>query len=274
MRIFTIVIMHYHHKVDIFSYPKCRHFNGAGIMNRWYNKVAVVTGASSGIGAATVSKLVDSGLRVVGLARRKERLTALQKTLEGRAGTFFPIVADVSKEQDVLDAFNWVTQNVDVIHVLVNCAGVMPTSSLLDGETSQWKEILDTNLLGMCITTREAIKIMRENKIDGHVVHIKSVGGQRVPCLPDLSVYPASKFGVTALTETLRQELNAIGSKIKISSVSPGVVNTELVPEGKLLNIIKAQSALQPEDIAEAVAYILGTPPHVQVNCGNRSNQF
>ncbi|XP_031332060.1 farnesol dehydrogenase-like [Photinus pyralis] len=235
-------------------------------MDRWYGKVAVVTGASSGIGAAIAANLVNSGLKVVGMARRKGRLDEFQKNLEGKAGQFFPVEADVSKEGDIFRAFDWITQNVGVVHILVNCAGIIRPKGLIDGETSHWREIFDTNVLGLCVATREAIKIMRANEIDGHIVHINSVAGHYVPHLPDMNVYPASKFSVTALTETLRQELNAINNKIKVSSISPGLVKSELVSGVDVRYVEDDVLVLNPEDIADAVAYVISTPPHVQVH--------
>ncbi|KAF2887957.1 hypothetical protein ILUMI_18216, partial [Ignelater luminosus] len=186
-------------------------------MNRWKGKVAIVTGASAGIGAEIATQLVEAGLIVVGLARRKERIDELAKTLENKSGKLYSFKADVSKEQDVLDAFRWVKDNVGPVHILVNNAGFRRNTNLIDGDASMWKEIMDTNVLGLCIATREAVKDMRANNVEGHIVHINSVAGHKVSNLPQLSVYPASKHAVTALTETLRQELNYIGSKIKIS---------------------------------------------------------
>lgn len=235
-------------------------------MDRWHGKVAVVTGASSGIGAAIAANLVYSGLKVVGMARRKGRLDEIKKNLEGKADQFFSVEADVSKEGDILHAFEWITQNVGAVHILVNCAGIIRPKGLIDGETSHWREVFDTNVLGLCVATREAIKIMRANEIDGHIVHINSIAGHYVPHLPDMNVYPASKFGVTALTETLRQELNSINNKTKVSSISPGLVKSELTSGGDVTYVQDDALVLKPEDIAEAVAYVISTPPHVQVH--------
>lgn len=104
------------------------------------------------------------------------------------------------------------------MHILINNAGcAVAATNLTEGKTEYWKKILDLNVMGLCIATREAVKDMRKNKVDGHIIHINSIAGHTVPHYPNLNVYPASKFAVTALTETLRQELNSIGSKIKIS---------------------------------------------------------
>jgi len=118
---------------------------------------------------------------------------------------------------------------------------------------------------------------MRANNIDGHIIHINSINGHIVPNFPGLSLYPASKHAVTALTETLRQELNQIGSKIKITSVSPGAVATEIAKNNHFLineetieltkNRFRTPAkALEPEDLADSIVYVLSTPPHVQVH--------
>jgi len=245
-------------------------------LDRWRGKVAVVTGASAGIGAAIAERLVEEGLQVVGLARRSERVEELSKKLAGKKGKLHAIKADLTKEEDILKAFKWVADNLGPVHILVNNAGLSQLNGLIDGETDKWKLVFDTNVLGLCIATREAVKQMRANKIDGHIIHINSYTGHVVVNFPKMNVYPASKYAVTALTETLRQELNQIGTKIKITSVSPGGVTTEFgdvvfrsssVPiDEKLLEVVKHMPMLKADDIADSVLYVLSTPPHVQVH--------
>lgn len=234
-------------------------------MERWHGKIAVVTGASSGIGASLSEKLVKAGVHVVGLARREDRLNELQCKLVNEPGKFHPIKADVSNEEDILKAIGWVEKNLGPIHILVNNAGIRNPSTLIDGSTEMWKEVFDINVLGVCIATREVVQCMKKNNIDGHIVHINSVFGHKVIPLSNVNVYPASKYALTALTETLRQELNSIGSKIKISSVSPGRVDTEFRKRSGI--VVNDQSPeLKAEDVADAVLYVVGTPPHVQVH--------
>lgn len=145
-------------------------------------------------------------------------------------------------------------------------------------------------MFGLCVATREAVEDMRRSGVDGHVVHINSVLGHQVLQVPNFNVYPASKFAVTALTETLRRELLELGSKIKITvrdnfilqeqllitsnlfqSVSPGPVETEFAEASKLLvnqefkGVYTTLPKLTAEDVADAVVYALSTPPHVQV---------
>lgn len=186
-------------------------------LNRWKGKVAIVTGASAGIGASIVGTLVEEGINVVGLARRVERVEEIAKSLNGKPGKLYAVQADISKEEDILKAFKWTTENVGPVSILINNAGVVKQTNLVEGNTKMWKQIFDTNVIGLCIATREAVKIMKASNIEGHIIHINSVLGHKLPYQPFFNVYPASKYSVTALTETLRQELNHVGSKIKIS---------------------------------------------------------
>jgi NADP+-dependent farnesol dehydrogenase len=209
---------------------------------------------------------------VAGFARRSERVEELSKKLQGKKGKLYAVKVDMTKEDDILKGFKWVSEKLGPVHVLVNNAGIAQPTNLIDGETEKWKKTLDTNVLGLCIATREAIKVMKANKIDGHIIHINSVAGHKVPNFPGLNIYPASKHAVTALTETLRQEFNNLGLKIKITSISPGAVTTEIaetnnvVFDDNMKELIKKMPFLKSEDIADSVLYVLSTAPHVQVH--------
>ncbi|KAJ8971423.1 hypothetical protein NQ317_018158, partial [Molorchus minor] len=242
-------------------------------MDRWVGTVAVVTGASAGIGAVIAEQLVEKGLKVVALARRKERMDELAKKLANKKGKLYPVKTDISKEEDILNAFKWIKENLGPIHVLVNNAGVLKLGiTLTDGDTESWRDVFDVNVLGICIATREAVRDMKANNVDGHVIHINSIAGHFVPPIPGINVYPASKYAVTALAETLRLELNSIQSRIKITNLSPGAVSTELGgSEDKISNLSEIRKQfLDAQDIADAVVYVLSTPPHVQVRTKSR----
>ncbi|XP_063929818.1 farnesol dehydrogenase-like [Zophobas morio] len=241
-------------------------------MDRWSGKVVIVTGASSGIGAATAEALVESGLIVVGLARRSELVEEHAKKISDKKGKLHAFKCDIRKEEDILKAFDWTTKNLGPVHILINNADIGSGGKhLLEGKTEDWKAIFDVNVLGLCIATREAVKIMKENNINGHIVHINSIAGHKLINIPGLNVYPGSKYAVTALTETLRQELNHLGLKIKVTSVSPGFVETEMTTFNKnntpeRLAILNSSPSLKAEDIADAIVYALLTPEHVQVH--------
>uniref|UniRef100_A0A8D8IA19 Farnesol dehydrogenase n=1 Tax=Culex pipiens TaxID=7175 RepID=A0A8D8IA19_CULPI len=236
-------------------------------MDRWAGKVAVVTGASSGIGAAIVKSLANAGMVVVGLARRVERVEALRDGLKDQATRkrLHAVKCDVSKEEDILKAFSWVEEKLGGVDVLVNNAGVLRDAKLVaPGNTGDLREVIDTNVMGLVLCSREAFQSMKKRSVDGHIVHINSVVGHYIPNLPVLSIYPASKYAVTALTETMRREFLAEGTKIKVTSISPGVVKTDMVPN----EMQKDQNLpmLEAEDIAAAVVYAVGTPPRVQIH--------
>jgi NADP+-dependent farnesol dehydrogenase len=239
-------------------------------MDRWVGKVAVVTGASTGIGAAIADQLVSNGLKVVGIARRVELVEQRSQDLSDQPGKLYPYKADVSQQDQIVEAFTWIEDTLGPVHILINNAGVAKDTTLVDGDYDAWRATLDVNVLGLCVATREAIKSMKKHDVKGHIVHINSLCGHRVPNFPGFNIYPASKHGVTALTETLRQELNFLGSKIKVTSVSPGLVATEMTtlkemdPEKRA--VVDTFPVMSPEDIADGVIYVLSTPEHVQVH--------
>ncbi|XP_069683506.1 farnesol dehydrogenase-like isoform X2 [Periplaneta americana] len=238
-------------------------------MERWSGRVAVVTGASAGIGAAIAQELVKKGLKVVGLARRVERVQELANTLKTASGKLYPLKCDVTKEEEVKEAFKWVKANLGGVDVLVNNAGVASDNTLSDGPVENWRKIYDLNVLALSMCTKEALQSMKEKGVDdGHIVHINSVAGHKV--IDNASIYSSSKHAVTALTEGLRRELVNQKSKIRVTSVSPGAVKTEIgeasgfTPD--ILEELKDIPFMESEDIADAVLYVLGAPPHVQIH--------
>ncbi|KAJ8931743.1 hypothetical protein NQ314_015275 [Rhamnusium bicolor] len=156
-------------------------------------------------------------IEVAALARRQERLDELARKLEGRKGKLVPIKTDVSKEEDILNAFRWIDEHLGPVHILINSAGTLHEGYLSDGDDKWWNQILLVNVLGLSIATREAIKSMRAYGVDGHIIHINSIGGHRIPNVQGLNFYPASKHAVTALAETLRRELNFLNLRIKVT---------------------------------------------------------
>lgn len=153
----------------------------------------------------------------MGIARRKELVKALADKLAGKRGQLYPVKADLTNERDIINAFSWVRKNLGPVHILINNAGSMGVTNLTEGDTKIWQRTFDINVLALCIATREAIKDMKANKVDGHIIHINAVLGHYTPPFPQFNVYGASKYSVTALTESLRHELNSINSKIRIT---------------------------------------------------------
>lgn len=192
-------------------------------MDRWIGKTAVVTGASSGIGAAICVDLIKAGVNVVGLARRKERIEALKEKIPASAtGKLYAIKCDLTQESDMKSAFNWIEGNLGGTDILVNNAGIIKTMNLLDAEnTTNLRETIDTNILAVAICSREAFQSMKKRGINGHIIHINSGAGHKIPYFvglyPSFNIYPSTKFAVTAMTEVMRQELQSFGTKIKVT---------------------------------------------------------
>lgn len=235
-------------------------------LERLSGKVALVTGASSGIGQAVARRLSSAGLRVVLSARREERLLESRAQLPGET---LVASADLRRETDILEVFAKIRETWGGVDVMINNAGLGYLSPLMAGDSEQWREMLEVNVLALCICTREAVRDMRARGDDGHVVHVGSMAGHRVP--QGSGVYAASKFAVRALTEALRQELREAKSKIRVSAISPGIVQTGFhanyhASEEAARQYYGRFQVLQPDDVADAVAFVLGAPEHVQVH--------
>lgn len=234
-----------------------------------HSSVALVTGASSGIGHAIALKLAQEGYRLALCARRLERLEELQAKLTAMGTEAITQLVDLRQESDILAFFRAIRQRWGGVDVLINNAGLGHKQSLLDGDTEAWRDMLEVNVLALCICTREATRDMRQRGGKGHVVHISSMSGHRVP--GGSGMYSATKFAVRSLTEGLRQELRQAGLDIRVSSISPGFVETEFAAryhqsEEKAETLYSQFPVLQPDDIANAVIYMLNQPEHVQIH--------
>ncbi|XP_055681089.1 farnesol dehydrogenase-like [Lutzomyia longipalpis] len=241
-------------------------------MDRWIGKVAVVTGASAGIGAEIVKDLAKAGICVVGLARRAERVEALKDGLpEEFRKNLHAMRCDVANEEEIVATFAKIVEKFGGVDILVNNAGIGKFDVKLTerGSASSVNEIVKTNLMGVINCTREAVASMRDRDVAGQVIHINSLLGHKVTMPPsgvdsNLNVYPATKFAISALTESYQFEMVAENRKIKFSSVSPGVVATEFFDETTLKNLQHFPHLLS-SDISQAVLYILSTPSHVNI---------
>ena len=232
-------------------------------------QVAMVTGASSGIGRAIALKLAQEGYRLALCARRLQRLEDLQSQLESLGAEVLIQAVDLRQESAILGFFDTVRKRWGGVDVLINNAGLGHKQPLLDGETEAWRDMLEVNVLALCICTREALQDMKGRGGQGHVVHVSSMSGHRVP--GGSGVYSATKFAVRSLTEGLRQELRQAELNIRVSSVSPGFVETEFAAQyhqsqDQAEALYGQFPVLQPEDIANTIAYILAQPDHVQIH--------
>ena len=238
------------------------------IPNAISRPVAIVTGASSGIGLAIARRLASEGYDLAICARRADRLDQAAELLRRQNINLLSQTVDLREEAQILDFFAAVKDKWNRLDVLVNNAGLGHKEPLMTGKTDAWREMLEVNVLALCICTREAISLMQAAN-SGHILHVSSMSGHRVPAIA--GVYSASKFAVRSLTETLRRELRAANSHIRISSISPGIVETEFAQKyhqsaEKAEQTYSQFPVLQAVDIANAVAYALSQPEHVEVN--------
>ncbi|HLG20855.1 MAG TPA: SDR family oxidoreductase [Bdellovibrionota bacterium] len=221
-------------------------------------KVAIVTGASSGIGNATAILLAKEGMKLCLAARRKAELQKVQKAC-GRNARIFP--ADIRNPKDIQALIHQTFETFGRIDVLVNSAGIL-TSAPLDGTpVERIREILDTNLLGTTLCCREVLPLMKRQR-SGHIVNISSIAGT-VP-QENMALYTASKYGVVGFSDALQKEVKPYG--IKVSTLRPGTVVTDLWNEywtDREEREALAKQLLQPEDVARAILFVLTQPLHV-----------
>ena len=232
------------------------------------DKVAVVTGASSGIGYATALALAKAGAKVAAGARRVDKLELLQKEIQKSDGQILIEKLDVKIKEDCNSFIGIVLKKWNNIDILINNAGIMPLSFFKNLKINEWEQMIDVNLKGVLYCTAAAIPTMINNK-SGHIINISSVAGRVV--FPAGSVYCATKYAITAFSEGLRQELSQ-RYNIKVTCIEPGVVATELpntITDKALegyIESVKKMEALQAEDIANAIVYALESPRYVNVN--------
>jgi 17beta-estradiol 17-dehydrogenase / 3beta-hydroxysteroid 3-dehydrogenase len=237
-------------------------------LQRWRGRIALVTGASGGIGEGIARALAGIGMKVVIVARRRERLDALAAELGKNGAQMMVCAGDVGNESEVLAMFDAVNKQWGAIDVLVNNAGTGMMSKLEEGQWQDWRDTLNINVAAPALFVREALRGMYA-KGEAQIINLSSIYGHRDQ-VPNFSFYQASKFAVRALTDTLRAELAAKGAKVRVGMISPGLVATEFrerASEGKFKyeSYFEKYKPLLPSDIADAVLYMLSTPPHVQV---------
>jgi NADP-dependent 3-hydroxy acid dehydrogenase YdfG len=231
-------------------------------------KVALITGASSGIGEATAVALAREGAAVALGARRADRLESLRERIEADGGRATAIEVDVADEAQARAFVERAREELGGIDILVNNAGLMLLGPVTGADTDEWCRMVDVNLLGLLYCTHAALGPMTEQG-SGHIVNLSSVAG-RVASLGS-AVYNLTKWGVGGFSEGLRQEVLHAG--IRVTIVEPGFVETELQSHNtnpmvveQLEKMRKQAEPLQAEDIAGAIAYAVTRPPHVSVN--------
>jgi len=216
------------------------------------SRVLLITGASSGIGAATARRAVGAGWRVVLAARREDRLSGLASQLGGDERAL-ALRCDVASFEDQEAAVARAVEHFGRLDAFLANAGFGARRGFLEESVEHWKAMVDTNVLGAAFSIRAALGHFREQNA-GHVLLMSSVAGRRA--LPG-SLYAATKFAVTAMGEGLRAEI--ADTPIKVTLIEPGMVDTEFFED-------RPQDALEADDIARAILYALSQPGHVDVN--------
>jgi len=232
-------------------------------------KVALVTGASSGIGEATALALAGEGAAVAIGARREERLSSLADRVGEAGGRALPLPVDVGDEDSARSFVSEAHSQLGGLDILVNNAGVMLLGPVEGADTSQWRTMVNVNLLGLLYCTHAALPVMREAG-GGHIVNVSSVAGRSANA--GSAVYNLTKFGVGAFSEALRQEVSAAG--IRTTVIEPGFVDTELqghnenpvVRDGIEQMRKSLPEVLKADDIASAILYAVTRPRRVDVN--------
>jgi NADP-dependent 3-hydroxy acid dehydrogenase YdfG len=229
-------------------------------------RVAAVTGASSGIGAATATALSRAGATVALAARRRERLDALADQLDGEASIH---EVDLTDEQQARAFIEQAHAEHGGLHLLVNNAGVMLLGPVMGSDPADWRRMLDVNLWGLLVCTHAALPLIAQSG-GGDIVNVSSVAGRRADA--GAAVYNMTKFGVHAFSEALRQE--ALHAGVRVTVVAPGFVETELQGHNTDPLVVQAMAKsreqigeiLEPEDIADSILYAVTRPPHVCLN--------
>ena len=238
-------------------------------MHPWQDRVALVTGASAGIGAAITKRLLAEGMKVVGCARRVERVQALMTEADPSGERSLALGVDVRDLSQIQSMFASIRKKWGGVDVLVNNAGLGHHAPLLSGDPEHWREMLEVNVLALSVCTQEAVKDMRARGDDGYVIHIGSMSGHRVP--GGSGIYSATKYAVRSLTEGLRMELRGLGSQIRVSALSPGFVETEFAEHysksaEKAKETYSRFKVLEADDMANSVVFMLSAPAHMQVH--------
>ncbi|HCX3586748.1 TPA: SDR family oxidoreductase [Staphylococcus aureus] len=219
------------------------------------DKIAVVTGAGSGIGEAIATLLHEEGAKVVLAGRNKDKLQNVANQLAQDSVKVVP--TDVTKKEEVDELIKIAQQTFGGLDIVINSAGQMLSSKITDYQVDEWDSMIDVNIKGTLYTAQAALPTMLEQS-SGHLINIASISGFEVT--KSSTIYSATKAAVHTITQGLEKELAKTG--VKVTSISPGMVDTAITAAYNPTD----RKKLEPQDIAEAVLYVLTQPSHVNVN--------
>lgn len=219
------------------------------------DKVAVVTGAGSGIGEAIATLLHEEGVKVILAGRNKDKLQNVANQLAQDSVKVVP--TDVTKKEEVDELIKIAQQTFGGLDIVINSAGQMLSSKITDYQVDEWDSMIDVNIKGTLYTAQAALPTMLEQS-SGHLINIASISGFEVT--KSSTIYSTTKAAVHTITQGLEKELAKTG--VKVTSISPGMVDTAITAAYNPTD----RKKLEPQDIAEAVLYALTQPKHVNVN--------
>jgi NADP-dependent 3-hydroxy acid dehydrogenase YdfG len=225
------------------------------------NKVALITGGGTGIGAATAEELAGSGLRVVVVGRRAEPLEEVAARINGRGGEALALPADVSSYDAMERSVGQIVSSFGRIDLLVANAAVHDVSSIDSGDPTWWAQLIQINVMGVINVVRAVLPLMYRQR-SGHIIVVSSVSG-RVTYVGE-PVYVASKHATVAFADCLRQEASPKG--IRVTTIEPGMVDTPMVNNPFARELMKKVKPLSPFDCARAIRFAFEQPPHVAIN--------
>ena len=231
-------------------------------------KVALITGASSGIGASTAKKLAEQGVRVGLAARRLDRLQALVSEIEAAGGEAMALAMDVTDPASVNKGVEALHKRYGHIDIAFNNAGLMPISDIASLRVDEWHRMVDVNVKGLFNTVAAVLPIMQSQR-SGHIINTSSIAGRKT--FPGLGVYCATKHAVAAFSDILRMEL-APQFNIRVTSLQPGAFESELFEHisdenyrAQMEQLKEKMTFLKADDIADSILYVLQAPEHVDV---------
>lgn len=233
------------------------------------SKVIVITGASSGIGEAAAKMLAEKGNQLVLVARREEKLKKLVAAIRASGRKAIYMLADVSNSIDNEKIAELAIQEFGHIDVWINNAGLMPLSELAKGRLNEWNKMIDTNLKGTLYGIHAVLPQMRA-QASGHIINIGSLSSHQSG--PAAGVYAATKFGVWAASEALRQEEAIAKSAIRVTVISPGAIDTELpqhvgdLENAQAMTEFYSTTAIPAIEVARAITFAIDTPENTSIN--------
>ncbi|MBK5195176.1 MAG: SDR family oxidoreductase [Proteiniphilum sp.] len=232
------------------------------------SKIALITGATSGIGEAAALRLAENKTNLIITGRRQERLTILKNKLEERNVRVLALCFDVRDELAVKDALGNLPEEWRKIDILLNNAGLAAgLGTLQEGDSDDWSLMIDTNVKGLLYVTRAIAPGMVERK-SGHIINIGSIAGKEV--YPNGNVYCATKHAVDALTKAMR--IDMLAHNVKVTQICPGAVETEFSlvrfhgDRSRAEHVYEGYESLVAADIADCIWFVVSRPPHVNIN--------